>query len=355
MERDRYYSLQILRGLAAMAVVAFHLRGVEIKYLPGPALLDGIALYADAGVDLFFVLSGFVMTTITAGRRHGAAAAGAFLARRAWRVLPPYWIFTTVVVVMMLIAPSMVNSSYSGQSVVASYLLLPHAQLPVLTVGWTLVHEAYFYLVFALIIALVPPRGVTAALLAWTAAITLVHIALPPATTPARMLVINPLTYEFIAGALLGIHWRAIPHALGLPLAALGVGIAVASAWALPEQGPSVLPVWTRAGLFGSAAVALVAGAIVLESRCRSGRPGMLTRLGDCSYALYLSHIFVISAAGRMWAAMWPSGTWWNHAAFILVSGVMCCVVAGLVHRLIEQPLLVLPKRMAAWRAKLSN
>jgi len=79
----RFLSLQVLRGVAALAVVVFHLRGVEIKYLPGEAILDGIGRYADAGVDLFFVLSGFVMTTLTAGREGGIAAAGTFLARRA--------------------------------------------------------------------------------------------------------------------------------------------------------------------------------------------------------------------------------------------------------------------------------
>lgn len=355
MERDRYDSLQILRGLAAMAVVAFHLRGVEIKYLPGPALLDGIARYADAGVDLFFVLSGFVMTTITAGGHRGPAAAGAFLARRAWRVIPPYWIFTTLVVALMAVAPSMVNSSYSGQSVLASYLLLPHEQLPVLTVGWTLVHEAYFYLVFALIIALVPARRLTGALLAWLATISVVHIMLPPATTPAQMLVVNPLTYEFIAGALLGIHWRSIPGWCGPPLVVLGVGVAMASAWALPEQGPSVLPVWTRVGLFGSAAAALVAGTIVLESRYRPAFPGMLIRLGDWSYALYLSHVFVISAVGRAWSALLSSTTWLSHAGFVLVASVVCCATAALVHRTVEQPLLALPGRISTWRRAASN
>ncbi len=349
MQSERYYSLQILRGLAAMAVVAFHLRGVEIKYLPGPALLDGIARYADAGVDLFFVLSGFVMTSITAGGRRGPVAAGVFLARRAWRVLPPYWVFTTLVVALMAIAPSMVNSSYSGQSVVASYLLLPHEQLPVLTVGWTLVHEAYFYLVFSLIIALAP--RLTGALLAWVAAISVFHIVLPPATKPAQLLVVNPLTYEFIAGALLGIHWRSIPGWCGPPLVVLGIGIAVASACALPTEGPSELPVWTRAGLFGSAAAALVAGAVVLESRYHPAFPGMLIRLGDWSYALYLSHVFVISAAGRIWMALLPSTAWWNHAGFVLVSSLASCAVAGLVHRLLEQPLLALPGRVATWRA----
>ncbi|HDS1039211.1 TPA: acyltransferase [Stenotrophomonas maltophilia] len=346
----RYQSLQVLRGIAALAVVVFHLRGVEVKYLPGAGILDGIGRYADAGVDLFFVLSGFVMTTITAGREGGMAAAGSFLARRAWRVLPPYWIFTTVVVVLMALVPSMVNSSYHDQSILASYLLIPHQQLPVLTVGWTLVHEAYFYLVFAVAIAVVPARALTVFLLGWAALIGTAHMLAPAATSPAHVLAINPLTFEFIAGALLGLHWRSIPRGLGWPLAIGGAALAVAAASLLPTEGPSVMPVWTRVSLFGTASTLLVAGAVLIEASTRRTPPRGLIILGDTSYALYLSHIFVISIAGRVWSMLLPSGAWWNHGLFVAATLLACCVTGYLVHRLVEQPLLLLPRRMARRR-----
>ena len=139
---QRLASLPALRGIAALAVVIFHLRSVELKYLDGPSVLDSIGRYADAGVDLFCVLSGFVMTTICAGRYTRKGKGWLFFVKHAGRVLPLYWLFTTIIVVLMVTAASMVNTSYAEQSTLASYFLIPHSQLPLLTVGWTLVHEA---------------------------------------------------------------------------------------------------------------------------------------------------------------------------------------------------------------------
>lgn len=353
--QQRMDSLQCLRGLAAVAVVLFHLRGVEMKYLQGPALLDAVARYADAGVDLFFVVSGFVMTTIAAGRYTKAGASAQFLVKRAWRVLPMYWIFTTLVVVLMAVVPSMVNSSYAGQSVLASYMLIPHAQLPVLTVGWTLVHEAYFYLVFAGAIAFVPERFVPVFLLLWATAIGVAPWLPPGPETPAHILVTNPLTYEFIAGAMLGIYWRHIPARLALPLIVAGIAVAVAAAVALPEAGPATMAVGTRVACFGSAAVLLLAGAVVWEANGRFRAPRWLTLLGDSSYSLYLTHIFVISAMGRAWAVLSPAPAWGGHLAFVVVSTFACCAAGYVVHARLERPLLALPQRWTMGRKQLAG
>lgn len=350
--QQRMDSLQCLRGLAALAVVLFHLRGVEIKYLQGPALLDDVARYADAGVDLFFVVSGFVMTTVAAGRYTKEGAGSQFLGKRAWRVLPMYWIFTTLVVALMAVVPTMVNSSYADQSVLASYLLIPHAQLPVLTVGWTLVHEAYFYLVFAGAIAFVPERTVPVFLLLWAAAIGASAWLPPGPATPAHYLVTSPLTYEFIAGAMLGLYWRRIPACLALPLIVAGVATAVVAAIALPETGPGSITVGTRVALFGSAAVLLLAGSVRFEAQGRLRFPMWLVRLGDSSYSLYLSHVFVISAMGRAWAMASPAPTWPEHLAFVVLTTLACCVVGSIVHVRLERPLLALPKRLRVDRTQ---
>ncbi|WP_303636504.1 acyltransferase family protein [Stenotrophomonas tuberculopleuritidis] len=353
--QHRMESLQCLRGVAALAVVLFHLRGVEIKYLQGPAILDAVARYADAGVDLFFVLSGFVMTTVSVGRYGKDGASSQFLAKRAWRVLPMYWIFTTLVVVLMALAPGMVNTSYENQSVLASYLLIPHAQLPVLTVGWTLVHEAYFYLVFASAIALVPERFVPAFLLAWAAAVGAAHWSPDGPAMPAHHLVTNPLTYEFIAGALLGLYWRRIPSWFALPLFSTGIAGAMTAAALLPEEGPASMNVHTRVALFGSASVLLLAGSVRMEALNRLRAPLWLMRLGDSSYSLYLTHIFVISAAGRLWAMLVPSTGWPAHLAFVMGTTLACCLVGYIVHVRLERPLLALPRRWRASRQPISD
>lgn len=350
--KRRIESLQCLRGLAALAVVLFHLRGVEIKYLQGPMVLDALARYADAGVDLFFVVSGFVMTTIAAGRYAKVGESERFLVKRAWRVLPMYWIFTTLVVVLMAMIPSLVNSSYAGQSVLASYLLIPHGQLPVLTVGWTLVHEMYFYAVFAGIIAFVPERMVPAVLLLWAALIAAAAGIAPMPGTPAHTLAVNPLTYEFIAGALLGLYWRHIPAWMAWPLLAAGAATAIVAAATLPESGPATISVGTRVVCFGSASVLLLAGAIRLEANGGLHAPRWLSLLGDSSYSLYLTHIFVISAAGRAWAWYLPAPGWAGHLGFVVLTTLACCVVGYVVHIWLERPLLALPRRWRVNRAE---
>ncbi|MCE7033275.1 acyltransferase [Lysobacter sp. GX 14042] len=335
-QRPSFASLQALRAIAALLVVLFHLRIVEARYGDGAPLLPGAMRFADGGVDLFFVISGFIMATITAGAFRGPAAAARFMGRRAWRILPPYWLYTTLVVILLAVAPGIANSSYQDQGTLASYLLWPQEQLPLLTVGWTLIHEMYFYLVIAALIAS-GWRRLTPALLAWAALVVLANMS-TVAGAPWYALVTNVMTLEFIAGALLGLYWRRIPAALGTSLLACGaLGFLVA----LPllellgaEQGPVL-----RTAVFGTASTLLVAGAVMLESRGGFRVPARLRAVGDSSYSLYLSHVFVLSATGRLWHMSGLTGTWWQHAGFIACA-LALSVLAGLAsYRWLERPL----------------
>lgn len=341
----RFLSLQVLRAVAAIAVTVFHLSFVEKKYLPGDPLLGEIATHADAGVDLFFVLSGFVMTTLTRRTTSDATSAMRFLAARAWRVLPMYWLFTTLVVVLMAAAPNVVNSSYGNQSILASYLLIPHTQLPVLAVGWTLVHEAYFYLVFAFALAVVRRQGLTLYLLGWAAVVAIASGLEGPDFSPVRALITSPLTIEFIVGALLGLHWRRLPRRAGIVLSGIGLIVVLAAALTLPGS-PSPSPnAWLRVACFGLPCAMIVAGVVLLEESQRFRAPRWLVSLGDCSYSLYLSHVFVISLVGRAWGSFSPTTGALNHALFAMSAIVASCVVGRLLHRHVESPLMALPGR----------
>src|SRR5690606_41704468 len=108
----------------------------ERRLSSGPAILRDFTRFADGGVHLFFVISGFVMTTIASGSYGSRANARRFLARRTWRILPLYCLYTTLVVLLLIVAPGIANSAYADQDILASYLLWPQAELPVLTVGW---------------------------------------------------------------------------------------------------------------------------------------------------------------------------------------------------------------------------
>lgn len=355
MDRPVFVSVQCLRGVAALLVVLFHLRIVEARFGAGEPLLPSFVRFADAGVDLFFVISGFVMVTVASGRYGSPAQAGRFLARRTWRIVPPYWFYTTLVVVLMLVAPDAVNSSYADQGIVASYLLWPQAQLPLLTVGWTLIHEMYFYLAMAVAIAFLRERHLPVFLLCWATLVTIGQVALADGAHPVTALLLNAMTLEFIGGALVAVYWRRLGTRMSVAWVALGAMGFATGLFVLDQAGTQAPGPVLRTLLFGTAGVLVVAGAATLERLDRWQAPRWLATVGEASYSLYLSHVFVISAAGRLWHWSGLNTTGTQHALFVLAT-LLACIVAGQVsYRWLELPLLArrsaAPRRDAVARA----
>lgn len=344
-----FRSIQVLRAIAALLVVLFHLRIVEERFGVDGALLPRFVRFADAGVDLFFVISGFVIATLVETSPASGAGASRFLIRRAWRVLPPYWIYTTLVVALMVFMPGVANSSYAGQSVLASYLLWPQPTLPVLTVGWTLVHEAYFYIVIAAVIATLGGRWLTQALLCWSVAIVLAQTSDSDIVRgPLGALVSSPMTLEFIAGGLLGVSWHRIPAAAAPTLLMAGALAFVGGMAYIDSFPPALSYLPLRVLIFGAASLLIVAGCVRLEHDGRWPACAAAEAVGNASYSLYLSHVFVISATGRLWQWTGLNASAVQHAAFIAAT-VGLCLAAGLVsYRFLERPFVSAPA--VIWR-----
>jgi exopolysaccharide production protein ExoZ len=281
----RLYGLQYLRGVAALGVVAYH--ACDRAHV-------GFAV-GKAGVDLFFVLSGFLMWTITGAD----SRPGRFLSDRLLRIVPLYWIVTSVMAAGAL-AHLFPAVRLTAWHIAASYLLLPavspsNGQVwPLLAPGWTLEYEIAFYLLFAATLTL-PRRlqlpGLTAVLLGLAALHPLV---------PARLVMIRYYTdahiLEFWAGLVLAAGWRGglFAHRWALPL--LGTALALWIA-ALAATAPD----WGDTALYGPPAVLLVA--LVLAAEARPGgvtdRP-LLRHLGDASYSIYLWHTLAISVTAKL-------------------------------------------------------
>lgn len=349
--RQSYGSLQALRGIAALLVVLFHLRIVEAKYGHGDAFLPTFMRFADGGVDMFFVISGFVMTTITARTARSPANAGMFLARRVWRIAPLYWVYTTVVVALMAAAPGMVNTSYGEQSILASYLLWPQHQLPLLTVGWTLVHEMYFYLVMTIAVALVAPRNMTWFYFAWGSLVIAGFCLQVGDAAPWKSLLTSPMTLEFIGGALAGIYWQRLPPFLGRPCMWLGTAAFVIGMFTFDAAGVQEHGAVLRTLVFGSSSILVVSGAVVMERGSLLRTPRWMVAIGDSSYSLYLSHVFVISATGRLWQLTALNERWYQHACFVALATIACIAVGWISYRWLERPLLALATQARAREA----
>ena len=214
-------SIQALRGLAALLVALFHLNILELQSiadngLAEPGWVGGLFYNGYAGVDLFFVISGFVMVFVTRNGMTGPGRAADFLFARVTRIYPVWWAFAGSMTIYVIAAHGFSGQSpawlkaANGQPVipylVKSFLLIPQPTFPILNVGWTLVHEVYYYLVFTLFMLM--PRRMLPVLLAGWATAVIVGTAMGyshPAATSWLSLALHPMTLEFILGALAGL------------------------------------------------------------------------------------------------------------------------------------------------------
>lgn len=337
----KFSSIQCFRGLAANAVLISHLLLIEPKYGQGIALLpDWTRVLGPTGVDFFFVISGFVIAYIAAD-----SPPLRFALSRVIRIFPAYWFYTSIVLAAFLIAPGVVNTSYAHPpSILKSYLLWPQDVGPLLAVGWTLIHEMYFYLVFAALLGLRVP--ILPALLVWALVIAAASGLGYPAS-PALGIAFNPLTCLFIAGALVGLAIRAGFARFASGSLLIGVALVPAGLIAAASSGLSqndLQMTGTGIVMIGAPFVPLIYGAAALELTQKLPWPSLLQRIGDASYSTYLCHVLVVSALGHAFARL-P----WHDVATQIVFLAGCLVaanVAGLVsYRLIERPALGLLRR----------
>jgi peptidoglycan/LPS O-acetylase OafA/YrhL len=310
----RLDGLQVLRALAALAVVVFHCHWTGI---------------ASFGVELFFVISGFVIC-------HAAAQnPQRFLAKRVARVVPLYWLATLGVFAIALIAPAQVSATHPTMAnLLRSLLFWPFvredgADMPLLFLGWTLNYEAFFYGVFALCLA------VSARLAPWLALCLLIAIAaLHPLAVPLGDPLdfwTRPIVLNFACGIVAWLVWRGqsvaawrIPAIIAAPVAMIGLGVLMTG---VHHRLGAIMP-WS-----GIISGVLLLAVLALGPRLRW--PGGLLLVGDASYSLYLLHPYVLEVINRKLHPFGPD------PLGILASLVAVLAAVGLalgVFRLIERP-----------------
>ncbi|GAA3596242.1 acyltransferase [Kineosporia mesophila] len=329
-------NVQALRGIAALAVVIAHISdssGIERKWLAGDWYWTGFMHDpGQAGVDLFFVISGLIMVVTTKRLVAGDATARRFLLRRAIRIYPAYWIATLPILALFLVKPDMVNSSMEDPPrILESLLLLPQPGLPLLMVGWTLTFELYFYLIFALVLFL-PLAARLPALTVWGAATVGLAYLFEGSSNPWLATTAAPIVLEFLFGAVVG--WLIVRGTFVLPwLFTLG---GVSGAVAVLALGDFPGP-WYRP-LVGLPIAVAVYGIVGLERRSDLVAPQWLQTVGDASYSMYLWHVLVLTALGRVVLVRLPESSL-IHGAALVFSLVAVLVSSLIAYRVVEKPL----------------
>jgi peptidoglycan/LPS O-acetylase OafA/YrhL len=352
-------NLQALRAIAILLVIFRHILVFQWGSQKPSHDWRDIFLPGDGGVDVFFVISGFVMVEATRRmfRRRGAPAS--FLARRVTRIYPPYWCYSGALFVVYLVKPDWLHRIALGKhiDILPSFLLWPTSTEPLLGQAWSLIHEVYFYVVFALLL-LFRRQLLPWALVAWGVVVLvgrLVVLNSSVSNSPLLQLVFNPLTLEFIAGATIAL-WieRRRPHAGGWSIFALGAAgfalVAVLSGfrWHHSTWDSAWLFPWVRLACFGLPGALLVYGAVMAEVQAGSLMPRLLTSIGNASYSTYLNHVMVIG----LWMKVWPTDAPLTSVPEMVLLGSLmitsCLIAGGLSYQLLEQPLLRMTKPLVA-------
>lgn len=238
-----------------------------------------------SGVDIFFVVSGFVMVASTADR---PVAARHFLASRVARVVPIYWLATLAMIAIIAVRGQALPSL---REVALSFLFIFYFNervqdtSPILGPGWTLNYEIYFYLVFAALLRLPVTRRIALMALLFVAITALRPIVPPDSAFLVRMT--SPIPLEFVAGMVIG-HYRARIMRAPAVLGVAAIGIAFAALALLDPPLP-------RVAFFAPPAVLIVLGSVILERHVSRRKLGALGQLGDISYSLYLTHPLLLA------------------------------------------------------------
>jgi exopolysaccharide production protein ExoZ len=324
--------IQYLRGLAAVLVVYTHL-DTQISRISADHNLP-YASIGIWGVDIFFVISGFIMYIAAI---EIDARPGDFLLRRAIRIVPLYWSLTAVIVAGAYVAPAMLSSTRLDAShVLASFLFLPwpnpayDGYWPVLIPGWTLNYEMYFYAAVA--IGLLAPRRLRVLLTSAIVIGVLVAVQISKSTGPVSFYG-NDIVIEFLFGLLAGYMFRRV-RPLGVPLGVLLIGLSFCLVLWMADM--KSVP---RSIAYGIPAMMIVLGSLQLEGMAKHAvvRPALY--LGDISYSLYLTHVIALPMVTAIFVGLGAQYGFDEALSYPFVAALWALLVASLVYLAIERPL----------------
>ena len=327
-------SIQYLRAFAASAVVAYHASNTLLGHTGHLINLD----YGTYGVDIFFVVSGFIMFYTTFGT---AIRPGTFFVKRLIRIFPMYFILSTVLFAMVVVKPTFF--SQESADVVAyceSIFFIPHWNprlhdlQPILGPGWTLNYEMFFYLLFAASLFFRHKLNGIAVLPVIGALIIFGHVH--PVENPAFITYTSPMMLEFCLGIVVAASFT-VPTSSRLrwPVSLMllcGTGAAYLYMFRADFYGTEA----ARPFFVGLPCAVLVAAFVAIERCGRLPRFAFLSSVGDASYSLYLVQVLVIGVGLRLWRHFGLIHSILSHALFIVCILAASIATALVIYRYVE-------------------
>jgi exopolysaccharide production protein ExoZ len=293
-QTTRLLTLQVFRGVAALLVVLYH-TSVYSRDQLGYSFAGGLFLFGHTGVDIFFVLSGFIIYYIHHKDIGQKDRVKDFAAKRLARVIPIYWIVTGIKLLALLSVPA-IGEAYERDFgvIIKSLLLIPQPNGPIINAAWTLSNELLFYLLFGFAILLGNAWAIRL-FLAWGALIVayisvkLIGVRLPDIWL--IQFVLNERNLEFCFGCfsaylVMSLHVPAAALVALLGLLLFGIAAASVAGGYIPQL---------YSPIFGVASFLVVTGSAAYELRRQLAVPRLFVFIGDASYSIYLTHVMFIS------------------------------------------------------------
>jgi exopolysaccharide production protein ExoZ len=329
--KDDITAIQILRGIAALLVVTGHAftEAAQVREdLVIPKFDFGI------GVDIFFLISGFVMTLSASRFATESSPATQFMLRRIIRIVPLYWFYTTGMLLAIALLPGALNNSATDlPTVISSFLFFPHKNIsgsfnPVLSLGWTLNYEMYFYVIFALALSL-------GGLKYWFSALwgsLLLSVFAKYSAVGIFDFWGDNIILEFLVGATVAKFYKNFHINKSKIYFLLGVQTAGIVYFTIsPNNSERIFALGLPSLMFFFAVVFLMPE-IWLKFTTPASK-----YIGDSSYSLYLSHPFTLGITKIVWSKVSPSHE--LHYLYIALSILACLYIGRISYLLIESPI----------------
>lgn len=341
--QQKIYSLQLLRGIAAFLIAFGHID----NYVGTGNPTKG---FAWVGIDLFFVISGFVIAYTVFPAVTSRRFAATFAVKRLARIYPTYWVFFALGLIVMLLTGY--NASLPLENQLLSFILFPQRIAEQwIPVAWSLHFELWFYFMTMICVALLGQRW-WIGILAWTAVVIAMQPFISYAPTPAydyNKLCLGLYQLEFFSGFVAA--WLILTQRIVMPgkMALLGLTISVGAllygiAFLEHPQKIGDFRYFTERAILLSAGFGLlVYGLAGLEATGRWTRmPRFGVRLGDASYSLYLGHDLLYVTLGAGWMALGLPGLDSPFYAYIIFAPLalgLAVMLSILFSERVERPL----------------
>lgn len=332
-------SLDLGRFVAALLVVLFHM-GITVYNFLGVEPFDMAFRGGHSGVSYFFVLSGFIIVYVHRADIGESAKLGTFVRKRILRIVPLLWMTMIGWGAVRLLLPGGTGNPLQPLAILWDCLLLPHRDESVIGAVWTLRREAIFYLLFA--IAIVRPGIGIVLLVVWQLGVVVqaIHPFFTLGAEPQMLFGIHNLGFGIGMALALVVPRRPFAHHRWL--IALGCTLYVATMaveWRFGGQGATIDAgatdlLGTLAYLFASSLI--VAGMVSRDLLVPRQGSALRARLGESSYALYLTQGPIGSVAIRVFQPIWGLV---SPEVLMLLLSATTIVGALAINQFVEQPL----------------